>query len=82
MPSMRVVAGQGRVWTGFESLKGDRLRGALTGVGTSLIRIRSPLGPFGGPMPRVIRGSLVGGRFLMGEVPLRVDLVRGLLSGR
>jgi len=34
--------------------------------GTSLIRKRTPLGPYS----RVLWGSQVGGRFLMGEVPL------------
>ena len=34
--------------------------------GTSLIRKRTPLGPYRRPMPRV----LGGGRFLMSEVPL------------
>jgi len=38
--------------------------------GTSLTRTCTPLGPYRGPMPRVLRGSWGGGRFLMGEVPL------------
>ena len=38
--------------------------------GTSLIRKRTPLGPYLRPMPRVLGGSYWGGRFLMGEVPL------------
>jgi hypothetical protein len=38
--------------------------------GTSLIRKRIPLGPYRRPMPRVLGGSLGGGRFLMSEVPL------------
>ena len=42
--------------------------------GTSLIRIRTPLGPYRRPMPRVLGGSQGGGRFLMGEVPLHESL--------
>ena len=38
--------------------------------GISLIRKRTPPGPFRRPMPRVLGGSQGGGRFLMGEVPL------------
>ena len=38
--------------------------------GTSLTKKRTPLGPYGRPMPRVLVGSWGGGRFLMGEVPL------------
>jgi len=38
--------------------------------GASLIRKRTPLGPFRRPMPRVLGGSWRGGRFLMSEVPL------------
>ena len=38
--------------------------------GTSLTRKRTPLGPYRRPMPRVLGGPQVGGRFLMGEVPL------------
>ena len=38
--------------------------------GTSLIRKRTPLGPYRRPTPRVLGGSQGGGRFLMGEVPL------------
>ena len=38
--------------------------------GTSLIRKRTPLGPYRRPMPKVLGGSQGGGRFLMGEVPL------------
>ena len=37
--------------------------------GTSLTRTRTPLGPYHTPMPRVLRGSWGGGRFLMGEAP-------------
>jgi hypothetical protein len=33
-------------------------------------RKRTPQGPYCRPMPRVLRGSQGGGRFLMGEVPL------------
>ena len=43
--------------------------------GTSLIRKRTPLGPYRRPMPRVLGGSYGRGRFLMDEVPLcNVDL--------
>ena len=38
--------------------------------GTSLTKQRTPLGPYRRLMPRVLRGSEGGGRFLMGEVPL------------
>ena len=38
--------------------------------GASLIRQRTPLGPYRRPMPRVLGGSEGGGRFFMGEVPL------------
>ena len=38
--------------------------------GTSLMRKRTPLGPYRTPMPRVLGGSLEGGRFRLGEVPL------------
>ena len=38
--------------------------------GTSLTRERPHPGPYRRPMPRVLGGSYVGGRFLMGEVPL------------
>ena len=37
---------------------------------TSLIRKRTPSGPYCRPMPRVIGGCLGDGRFLMGEEPL------------
>ena len=40
---------------------------------TSLIRKRTPLGPYRRPMPRVLGGSQGGGCFLMGEVPLYVQ---------
>ena len=43
--------------------------------GTSLARKRNPLGPYRRPMPRVLGGSLGGGRFLMGEVPLLKHIV-------
>ena len=39
--------------------------------GTSLQRKRTPPEPYRRPMPRVLEGSLGGGRFLMGEVPLQ-----------
>ena len=38
--------------------------------GTSLIRKRTPLGPYRRPIPRVLGGSKGGGRFLMSEPPL------------
>ena len=38
--------------------------------GTSLIRQRTPLGPYRRPTPRVLGESYVGERFLMGEVAL------------
>ena len=38
--------------------------------GTSLMRKRTPLGPYRRPMPGVLGGSYEGGRFFMGEVPL------------
>ena len=37
---------------------------------SSAPRGHTPLGPYRRPMPRVIGGSWVGGRFLMSEVPL------------
>ena len=37
---------------------------------TSPLRKRTPPGPYRRPMPRVLKGSWGGGRFLMGEVPL------------
>ena len=37
--------------------------------GTSLIRKRTPLGPYRRPVPWVLGGSWGGERFLMGEVP-------------
>ena len=42
---------------------------------TSLIRKCHLLGPYRGPMPRVIGGLQGGGRFLMGEVPLYVHIL-------
>ena len=47
--------------------------------GTSLVRNRAPKGPYRRPMPRVLGGSLVGGRFPMGEVPLYIS--RGTPAG-
>ena len=38
--------------------------------GTSFTRKRTPLGPYRGPIPRILGGSWGGGRCLMGEVPL------------
>ena len=56
---------------------GVRVRTALTSGlggrvyrGTSLLRKRTPLGPYRKPIPRVLGGSWGGGRFLMDEVPL------------
>ena len=40
--------------------------------GTSFTGKRTSLGPYRRPMPRVLGGSWGGGRFLMGEVPLKV----------
>ena len=37
---------------------------------TSRTRKRTPLGPYRRPMPRVLGGSVGGGRFFMSEVPL------------
>ena len=41
--------------------------------GASLIRDRTPLGPYRRPVPRVLGGSYWGGRFLMSEVPLYIS---------
>ena len=38
--------------------------------GTSLVRKRTPLGPYRRPIPKVLGGSEGDGRFLMGEVTL------------
>jgi len=38
--------------------------------GTSLIRKRTPLGPYRRPVRRVLGKAQWGGRFLMGKVPL------------
>ena len=38
--------------------------------GTSLIRKRTPIGPYHRPMPRVLGGSYGGGRFLVSDVLL------------
>ena len=45
--------------------KGDAYRD------TSPTRKCTPLGPYRRPMPKVLRGSQGGGRFLMGEVTLQ-----------
>jgi len=37
--------------------------------GTSLMRKRTPLGPYRGPMAGIPKGSWGGEHFLMGEVP-------------
>ena len=52
--------------------------------GTSLIRKRTPLGPYRRPMPRVLGWSQGGGRFFMGEVPLQLNQTnsRGVCTGR
>ena len=57
-----------------------RFRVDLPYIGTSLIRSRTPLGPYRWPMPRVPEGSYGGGRFLMGEVPLYVNAEEKLSS--
>ena len=44
--------------------------------GTAPIRERLPLGTYRRSMPKVLRGSQGGGRFLTGEVPLYVDMTR------
>jgi hypothetical protein len=38
--------------------------------GTSIMRIRTALGPYRRPMPSILRGSWGDGCFLMGGVPL------------
>ena len=38
--------------------------------GSALTRKRTPLGPYRRPMPRVLRGSWEGGRFLMRGTPV------------
>ena len=53
----------------------DFARGSERGAspcyrGTSVIRKRTPLGPYRKPMPRVLGGSYRSGCFLMGEVLL------------
>ena len=45
--------------------------------GTSLIRKRTPLGPYRRPTPGVLGGSKGGGRFFMGEVPLEKNSLNG-----
>ena len=47
--------------------------------GSSLIRKRHTLGPCRRLMPRVLGGSQVGERFLMGEVPLHRQVLRNRL---
>jgi len=49
------------------------MHGGRVGIayrGTSLIRNRLPLGPYGKPMTRALWWSQGGGCFLMSEVPL------------
>ena len=43
---------------------------------TSLVRKRTPLGPYRRLMPRVLGGLEGGGRFLMSEVPLHARAFR------
>ena len=45
--------------------------------GTSLIRNRLLVGPYSRPMPRNLGGSQGAECFLMGEVALQVDCIRG-----
>ena len=52
----------------FSSLHPQTLHSNLY-RGTSLMRKRTPLGPYRTPMTRVLGGSQTGWRFLMGEVP-------------
>ena len=51
---------------------------ACRGARTSLTRACTPLGPYRGPMPRVLGQSLGDGRLLMGEVPLYKENCRQL----
>ena len=44
---------------------------AISYRGTSLIRNRAPLGPYGRTTPRALWGSYEGGRFLVGEVTMK-----------
>jgi len=71
-PSEQSWVGAGDVYSlGKARLGTDRpASGQIKYRGTSLIRKRTPLGPYRRPMPRVLGGSWGGGRFLMGEVPL------------
>ena len=55
-----------------QALKGYR--------GTSLIRNRTSPGPYRSPIRRVLGGSLGGGCFLMGEIPLSVFVTRTCVS--
>jgi len=67
------------VWPSFRvtsELLGSREVERTTGEpiaayrGTSLLRKCPPLAPYRRPVIRILRGSLGGGRFLTGEVPL------------
>ena len=49
---------------------------------TSLTRIRTHLGPYRRPMPRVLGGSQGVGRFLMGEVPLYPEPLQECLKAQ
>ena len=44
-----------------------------TYMGTSLIKKRTLLGPYSGPVPRALWGSQGGGRFLRSKVPLSIS---------
>jgi hypothetical protein len=50
--------------------------------GTSFIRKRNPLRPYRRPLPRVLGGSVEGGRFFVGGVTLSRALSAASLSGR
>ena len=50
--------------------------------GASLIRKRTPLGPYRRPMPRVLRGSYGNERFLMGEIPVYTFSQKGVALRR
>ena len=58
--------------TDTESIPWDALVQQMAYRGTSLIRKRTPLGPYRRPMPRILGRSRGGGHFLMGEVSLYV----------
>ena len=64
IPTAKRGASGSRVSGGVVAMHGSWHRGA------SLIRKRTPLGPYHRPVPKVLGGSQGGGRFLTGEVPL------------